>query len=280
MSNHIAIVTDSTADIPDELLIHNNINIVNNLIIIDGRCYEDRIEISRQEFYERLPEFNTFPTTATASSGAYEKVYDTLLHQGFENIISIHASRKLSGIYNAACLAAQKFGDHIRVVDSQMISLGLGFQVIAAADAARQGLPFQKIILLLNNLCDRIRLIAMLDTLEFVRRSGRVHWVRARLGDALRIKLLLEVKSGEVLSIGQTRTRPKGVSRLINILNNLGDLEKLAILHTNAEQDAINLLKSIKNHIATTPLLVNVTTVIGSHVGPNGLGFAALIEQK
>jgi DegV family protein with EDD domain len=275
----IAIVTDSTADIPDSITIDNPIHIVNNLIIIEGHSFEDRRELSRQDFYERLPNMKSFPTTATASSGTYQKLYGRLLQQGVDFIFSIHASSKLSGIYNAACLAAQTFGERIWVIDSENISLGLGYQVLAAAEAVKQGLSVENILGVLNNIRRRIHVVAMLDTLEYVRRSGRVTWVRARLGDVLRIKPLLEVKNGQVISLGEARTYRKGVARLIETLKNIGPLEHLAVLHTNAENEAHEFLKLVTNRISEIPLLVNVTTVIGSHVGPNGLGFVAINRE-
>ena len=124
----------------------------------------------------------------------------------------------------------------------------------------------------------RAHVIAMLDTLEYLRRSGRVSWARARLGNLLRIKPFVEVKSGGVVSLGETRTRRKGIERLHQFLNEQGSLERLAILHTNAEQDARQFLADLDFPIPANPLIVNVTTVIGTHVGPNGLGFATVVH--
>src|SRR5512146_2573908 len=125
----IAIVTDSTADIPDNLIERFHIQVVPNTIIIDGQSYEDGKGISRQEFYQRLPTMKSFPTTASASSGAYEVTYEKLLSQGYRHILSIHASSLLSGIFNAASVAAQSFDGKVEVIDSGQVTLGLGFQV-------------------------------------------------------------------------------------------------------------------------------------------------------
>jgi len=278
-NNSIAIVTDSTADIPDFLLEQNSIHVVNNLIIIEGKSFLDRLEIKRQEFYEKLPQMKMFPTTATASAGVYQTLYESLFKQGIEWIISIHTSKKLSGIFNAASLAAQSFGKRVQVIDSEMVSLGLGFQALVAAEAVKQGLKLENIISLIADTRRRIRLVAMLDTLEYIRRSGRVNWLRARLGDVLRIKPLLEVRNGEVLSLGEVRTYRKGVKRLLDMLTSLGPIERLAILHTNAEKEAKEFLQSLSFQLPTSPVIVNVTTVIGSHVGPNGLGFVAMLSR-
>jgi len=274
----VAIVTDSTCDIPAALAEQRDIHIIPNIVVIDGQELEDRKDISRQEFYERLPDMKRPPTTATASSGAYQELYEKLLNQGFEYILSIHASSQLSGICNAANAAAQGLGKRVRVIDSQNVTLGLGFQVLAAAKLAASGSSLEVIMKMLEDMRPRARVVAMLDTLEYLRRSGRVSWARARLGNLLRIKPFVEVKSGGVVSLGETRTRRKGIERLHEFLNAQGTLEQLAILHTNAEQDARQFLAELHFELPAMPLIVNVTTVIGTHVGPNGLGFAAVVR--
>ena len=273
----ISIVTDSTADIPVDLIENYQIEMIPNLIMIDGASLQDGIQISRQEFYDRLPWLNPPPTTATASSGAYHETYERLFRQGARTILSIHPAVKLSGILNAASSAAQAFGDKVQVLDSGQLSLGLGFQVLAAAEAVRQGASLENVLRLLKDLRQRVRLIAMLDTLEYVRRSGRVSWARARLGNLLQIKPFIELKDGTVFSLGETRTRSKGCQRLKELLHRLGNLERLAILHTNAEAEARQFLADLQLNLPIAPLVINVTTVIGNHVGPNGLGFAAVI---
>lgn len=278
----IAIVTDSTADLPKEILQSYKINIVPNLVIIGERSLEDGIDISRREFYEQLPEMDPQPTTATASSGTYRQLYQSLLEAETDSIISIHASSKLSGIYNAAHSAAQEFEGRIHVLDSETITMGLGFQVLTAAEATQQGMSLESTLERIEDVRRRVRVVAMLDTLEYVRRSGRVSWARARIGNLLRIKPFLEVKGGEVFSLGEARTRSKGVARLSEFLRDLGSLERLAVLHTNAEADARHFLNEIHasqlGSLLSEPQVVNVTTIIGTHVGPNGLGFAAVVE--
>jgi DegV family protein with EDD domain len=273
----ISIVTDSTADIPPDLIENYQIMVIPNLIMIDGVSLKDGTEISRQEFYDRLPWLDPPPTTATASSGTYYETYERLIRQGARYILSIHPAARLSGILNAASSAAQTFGEKVHVLDSGQLSLGLGFQVLAAAEAVRQGANFENVLRLLKDMRNRVRLIAMLDTLEYVRRSGRVSWARARLGNLLQIKPFIELKDGTVFSLGETRTRKKGRQRLKEILHQLGNLERLAILHTNAEEDARQFLAELQLDLPAPPLVINVTTVIGNHVGPNGLGFAAVI---
>ncbi len=272
----IAIVTDSTADIPAEYAERYQIRVIPNIIIIDGKSLEDGVDITRQEFYEKLVSMKTLPTTATASSGAYQQLYERLLGQGAKNILSIHASSLLSGIYNAAHIAAQEFQDRVLVIDSQQLSLGLGVQVLQAARAASKRESLPAVLSIIEDVRRRIRLIAMLDTLEYIHRSGRVSWARARLGNLLRIKPFVEVKDGSVLSLGEARTYQRGVARLRELLVHQGPIEQLAILHTNAEENARRFLSNLPLPLPENPLLVNVTSVIGTHTGPNGIGFTVV----
>ena len=276
---NIALVTDSTADLPSALTEQYQIHVVPNLIVIEGQTLVDGRDISRDEFYQRLPEMKTPPTTGTASSGTYQQLYQDLLEQGADHVVSIHASSQLSGIYNAAHTAAQEFPERVHVQDSQNVSMGLGFQVLAAAEAIARRASLSEILALLAEVRAKIRLIAMLDTLEYVRRSGRVSWARARIGNLLQVKPFIQVvEGGKVISLGETRTRSKGIARLKELLHSLGELERLAILHTSAHADARQFLADLKINLPTEPLIVNVTTVIGAHVGPNGLGFAAVLK--
>jgi DegV family protein with EDD domain len=271
----IAIVTDSTADLPTDLAEEYKIRVIPAILVIDGKSYEDGEDISRLEFYEKLPAMVQSPTTAAPASGKFHQCYEQLIQSGVEKIISIHVSAKLSGMINSAQAAAQHFLDKVKIVDSGQVTLGLGFQALEAARAATQGDPLDQILTRIKNIQRRVRLVALLDTLEYMRRSGRVSWARASLGSLLQIKPLVELSDGVVYRLGEVRTRKKGIERLFKLLLETGPYEQLALLHTNAEEDAVNLADVIPN-FDHTPLIVNVTTVIGTHVGPNGLGFVAI----
>jgi DegV family protein with EDD domain len=274
----IAIVTDSTADIPRELAEQYQIKTVPAILVMDGVSMEDGAGITRQEFYKQLPYLEKPPSTATPSAGTFEKLYRQLIAEGFQKIISIHVSSLLSGIFATAQLAAKSFEDRITVIDSGQISLGLGFQAISASEGIRAGLSVESILQKVEDVRKRIRVIAMLDTLEYVRRSGRVSWARARIGALLDIKPFLEIREGRVLSLGQARTRQRGIKHLLELYKSLGTIERLGILHSNAEQDARELLSKLGTSLIHNPIIVNVTTIIGTHVGPNGLGFAAILK--
>jgi len=273
----VAIVTDSTADLPPDLCARYRIHVVPTVLIVNGREYLDEPgSLSRREFFTRLPEMNPPPTTAAPSSGTFERLYRRLLESGHERVLSIHLAASLSGVYQAARLAAQNVNQAaVAVVDSGQITLGLGFQVLDAARAALEDLPLEDLLARLRSVQERIHLLAMLDTLEYVRRSGRVSWARAALGALLDIKPFLAVRAGSVLRAGQTRTRRKGLQRLAQRLNALGPLEYLALLHSNAEEDARTLQAAHQHPVEHPPLVVNITPVLGTHVGPRGVGFVA-----
>jgi len=275
----IGFVTDSTSDIPADLADSHGIEIVPALVNINGNSFTDGIDISREKFYSRLPDLIPPPTTSSPSVGSFQECYEKILRAGADFLISIHPPNELSGIFNAARLAAEGFGQRIRVMDSGQVSLGLGFQVIMAAEAAARGAILEEVTSLLENVRQRVRLAALLDTIEYVHRSGRVSWAVAKIGSLLRLQPLIELRLGIIHRLGQARTRAQGIEQLVDSLNSWGPLERLAVLHTNAESAALQLLEEVKSKVVTQPLVVNVTTAIGTHVGPNGLGFAAVPIQ-
>lgn len=271
-----AIVTDSVSDIPSTLVNDYKICVIPAVLVIDGQSYDDGEELSREEFYKKLPFMTNPPTTAAPPSGKFLQCYEELQKSGVDHILSIHASGKLSGIINSAQAAAYQFGNQVKILDSGQVSLGLGFQVIEAARAALDELPLDQIIARVEDVRRRLRVVALLDTLEYLKRSGRVSWTRATLGSLLQIKPLIELSDGEVHRLGEARTRKKGIDRLVRFLLDSAPLNQLALVHTDAKQDAVNLLEKTKFSTDEEPLIVHVTTVIGSHVGPKGLGFIAI----
>ena len=273
---NLAIVTDSTSDISPDLAAANDIHIVPAILVINGQTLEDGRGITREELYSQLPTMKVSPTTSSPSSGTFQNLYEDLIKRGADQILSIHVSSVLSGIYNTALIAAKALGKRVQVIDSCHVTLGLGYQVLAAAQAAKNGCSLAEILRIVQGMYQHIHLVAMLDTLEYVRRSGRVSWARSNLSALLQIKPFVGIQNGKVIRMGETRTRHKGIERLYKMLTELGSLDQLAVLHTNAEQDALQMLEIFKTRVKHQPLVINVTSVIGAHVGPNGLGFVAV----
>ena len=274
----LGIVTDSTCDIPKYLIDQHELEVVPSLLVLDGKEYADGIGISREDFYKRLPSLQTQPTTAAPSIGDFAAPYERLLTRGCDHILSIHAAGSLTTIINSARQAAHDFPDKITIVDSLSRSLGLGFQVIAAAEAAENGL--QAALHAIESTRKRLHVFAALDTMENLKRSGRVPGVVAALGSILSIKPLIELVNAEVKAIGAVRTTKQGNERMLKLVLDGGTLERLAILHTGAEIRAKEFLNTVMQQASQAVprdiLMVNVTTVIGTHVGPNGLGFASV----
>lgn len=276
MKQKIAIVTDSTADLPEALTARHRIPVVPALLILEGVEYTDGATMSRTEFYRRLPALSTSPTTAAPSGGSFRKIYADLLEQGYDHVVSIHVASTLSAMVGSARVGAEEFGDRVTVLDSGQLSLGLGFQVLAAAEAAAAGGDLPAVLDAVRDTRDHTHVIAMLDTLEYLRRGGRVSFVQAGISALLRVRLFIELHEGRISMLEQVRTRRKAVARLWDMAVALGPSERFAVLHANAEQEADMLLDSLRIHLPEDPLLVNVNTVIGTHVGPGALGFAAV----
>lgn len=274
----IGLLTDSTSDLPRHMTEQHGIEVVPSILILDGKEYADGQGISREEFYRRLPSFKTPPTTAAPSIGEFQSRYLKLLEAGCEHVLSIHAAAQLTTILNTARQAAQDFPDRITCIDSTSLSLGLGFQVLAAAEAAEEGL--EAALAAVESTRRRLHLSAALETMDYVRRSGRVPAAITILGGALRIRPLIELSEGQVKAIGAVRTTKQADERMLDFLLQGGPLERLAVLHTGAEPRARHFLNQLMQRASQSVprdiFMVNVTTVIGTHVGPNGLGFAAV----
>ncbi|MGD8633023.1 MAG: DegV family protein [Anaerolineales bacterium] len=272
----VGIVTDSTADIPERILQSLKIESVPALLIIEGKTYIDGVNLSRTEFYNRMPSLTEPPTTASPSPIVFKQAYERLFDAGVDAILSIHVSSKLSGIVNVASQAAQEFGKRVRVFDSQQVSLGLGYQVIEAAKSALRGVNLAGIVEHVHSIKEHVHLLALIDSLEYLRRGGRVSWLQAGVGDLFKIKLLVTLKDGFVESFGRARTFSRALDSLRNEAGSWAPLNQLTIMHSGIRERAEALAEELSPLSATEPMVVNVTTVIGAHVGPGSIGIAGL----
>jgi len=276
----LGVVTDSVSDLPADLIQQHGIEVIPTILIIEGRQYADGEGISRDDFYARLPGMKIFPTTAAPSIGDFSARYQKLFDAGCEHVLSIHAAAKLTAICDIAQQAAQDFGERVSVVDSGLVSLGQGFQVLAAAEAAEAGENLEAALRVVGDVRRRVRVAAALDTMDFLRRSGRVPGVITRLGGVLSIKPIVELIDGQIKPLAAARTTSQANQRVTAYLESGMPLERLAILHTGAQDRARKFLDELmersRRELPRDILMVNVTTVIGAHVGPNGLGVAAV----
>ena len=278
----IRIVTDSTCDLPKDVVEAYGITIVPLYINYGNQGYLDGVEISREQFYQRLPESNPLPTSATPGVDAFRDVYERLAETGATEIISIHISISLSATVDIARQAAEATQSVlVTVLDSQQLSLGTGFLAVAAAKAAAEGMTVDEIIPILEDQASRTYVIAALDTLEFLKRSGRMNGAVARLGNLLKIKPLLIMNAGEPTA-ERVRTRQRAISRMIEFVSALGPLEEIALVHTNAAKGAKDLYRQARNLFpdSSEPLSVDVTPVLGANIGPGVIGFAVIAAKK
>lgn len=279
----IGLVTDSVSDIPAELIHAFEIEIVPAVLVMDGQQYQDGKNITRAEFYARLPGLKNSPTTAAAAPGDFIRSYKALLRAGCEHVIGIFTSTKLTGTAQIAEKAAEEFKDQVTVVESGSISMGSGYQVLAAAKAISNGSTLTETLNSIRSVRGRLKVYAGLDTMEYLRRSGRISSTVAKLGGMLNIKPVLELKEGMIIPVGAARTTQNANQILFDILSDLLPAEQLSILHTNTEKRAeyfvSKLKENVKNLLPQHINIVNVTTAIGTHLGPNGLGFVLVKNE-
>lgn len=276
----IRVVTDSTCDLPASIIEKYDIKVVPLYINVGEEEYLDGIDITREEFYRRLPDFPTHPTTAVPSPMKFKAIYDALAEEGAKDIISIHISEALSAMVNVARAAAQEtVSAAIHVIDGRQLSLGTGYLVEKAAELAQMGLKLSEVIDALNSQIKRTHVFAALDTLEFLKRSGRMNrWV-SNIGSLLQIKPILTMHDG-LPGNEKVRTREKAMKRVVEMLESIRKIEKVALVHTHAPE-RIAELKVMAAHLLPKNdlMLQDITPVIGAHIGPGAAGFAVIAAE-
>jgi len=249
-------------------------------INVDNKSYLDGVEISREEFYKNLPDWKIPPTTSAPSIETFIQVFRKLIREGAKGIISIHVASQLSNIHNVAYLAAEAIKERpVKVIDSGQLTLGLGFMVLAAVKAVEMGHTLTTIVELILEKVSHVTTIAALDTVEFLKRSGRLSYLKAELASLLDIKPILKINKG-IASIELARTSRKAIERLINVIQNLGPLEYLDTVHVNAQERALKLQEQVRHLFPLGVPVYNaeVTPAIGSHIGPGAVGFVYVTE--
>jgi DegV family protein with EDD domain len=273
----IRIITDSTCDLPPDLIQRYGLHVIPIFVTLDNYSYRDGVDLSSSEFYSRLPGLKSLPLTAAPPPNVIEETFQR--YDG-EDLAAIFLASKFSSLYHTAQQAAQqpgkKRGRQIVVIDSGQLSLGLGWQVLAAAEAAAAGRPLAEVVAAAETARQRIKVYALLDTLEYVRHGGRVSAFAAALGGLLRIKVDVELVDGDVRPLYKLRTRHQAIDKLVELTQALGPLERLAILHAHRLEDAQALAERLAPCAARPPLIVEASGVVVTHVGPDALGVAAV----
>ncbi|HNJ13111.1 MAG TPA: DegV family protein [Anaerolineales bacterium] len=277
---NIRIVTDSTCDLPDEVTKQQAITVIPLNINIGNDTFQDGIDLTRTEFYARLPEYSPAPKTAAPGPEVFKKEYERLAYEGAQAILSIHISETLSATINSARTAAEQFTRiPVTVLDSSQLSLGTGFLVEKAAIMGAAGETMEMIVSTLQKMMKRTYVFASLKTLEYLRRSGRMNFALASFGELLQIKPLLHMHLGKATA-HRTRTQKRATERLLSWLNEYAPYEKLAVLHAGAQDEAEALREKVRSFLPNDDVsIIQITPVLGAHLGIGALGFACISKE-
>lgn len=275
-----AVVTDSTAYIPDDLCQQLNITVVPLSVIWGGESYLDGVTMKTTEFYTRLKDAKVMPTTSQASPDAMRKAFSSLLEQGHD-VMGVFISEKLSGTLDSARQAREELAsakDRIVLFDSQTVAMALGFQAMALARAAAQGASLKDCLKLAEEVRPNTGVFFAVETLEFLHRGGRIGGAQRLLGSALNMKPIITIKDGKVDAAGSVRTSNKAHDKVIELVAEHcagKSMIRLATLQANAEDTAKDVLdKATKQLNAIESVLSAVSPAIGTHTGPGTVGLA------
>lgn len=277
----IRIITDSTCDLPQRTVMEHHIEVIPLLINQGERSFLDGVNLTRDEFYQRLPGFKPAPQTAAPGPEVFRQAFEKLADEGAKFILSIHISEKLSATINSARAAVEQFQRiPVTVLDSGQLSLGLGFIVEQAAQMAKRGHQVEEIVASIQETMKRTYVFASLKTLEYLRRSGRMHFALARLGEILQIKPLLHMNRGNP-SAHRARTQSRATERLMEWLREYAPYERLAIVHAGVQSEAEAMLERIQEFLPDKDIpIVQITPVLGAHLGIGALGFACVSVKE
>jgi DegV family protein with EDD domain len=274
VTNHtVAIVTDSTADLPGDLAARRSISVVPLTLHFDGQSMLDGVDITPSEFYRRLPGATVHPTTSQPSPGRFAEKYVQLLADHSE-VVSIHISEKLSGTY-ASARQASEMTDHkrVRVIDSHVVSMSLGLVTLAASVLAEQGMDAASIESRIVAMRDNVETYFSVATLEFLRRGGRIGRAGALMGSVLQVKPVLCIRDGQVTPLERVRTFERALSRIVELTRAVdrGDGVCVIVGHADAEADAERVARELEP-VAETLMIQPLGPVVGAHAGPGVVG--------
>jgi len=273
----VKIVTDSTADLPPQLAGELGITVVPAYVRFGDKVYRDRVDISEDEFYQRLLHDPIHPSTTQPSPQDFVDVYKNLA-RGADGIISIHVSSKLSGTYNSALRGKEVVEKEcpIEVIDSQVVTMGLGQLAIVANTIAESGKSLQQVAEGVKQMIPSIHVLGLLDTLKYLALGGRIGKVQALLGSILSVKPMLTIKDGELLPAGRVRNRTMGIDRLFGFVKNAVDIQDVAVVYNTTPDEARALVGRMGSIFPKERIrLARLGPALGVHTGP-GILFIAL----
>lgn len=278
----VAIVTDSTAYIPQNLVEKFNISVAPQILIWGEETFEDGIDIQPDEFYERLKTAKVMPTSSQVTVTSFHDIFTKLSGEGYD-ILAVLLSDQLSGTIDSATQARGSFPNtNIEIIDSETVAMALGFQVLAAARVALEGGDLLECKEIAERAKDKTGVIFAVDTLEFLHRGGRIGGGSRYLGAALNIKPILEVTGGRVESVERVRTRKKSLQRILDMVEERvagSEVIRLATLHANVSDEAGDLLEQADRRIKSVESIFStISPVVGTHAGPGTIGLAYMVD--
>ncbi len=274
-------MADSTCDLPPAWVERYDIRVVPTFVQFGQESLaDDGHQLTRAGFYERIVDTAVYPTTAAPPLGLTRSIMQQALADA-DHVIVWTAPARLSGIFNVFRLAAEQTDpERVTLLDSGMLSMGIGWQIVAAAELRAAGAAVREIVAANEQLQPYTDVWAALDTMQNLRRSGRVSWATAMVGNLLNIKPVIRFHDSTVSLIKRVRTRRSMFDTLVNLAYANAPLERLAVMHTSNLAGAQRLLETLQPiHPAHEPVIVEATPVIGVHVGPNGLGLAVVRQS-
>jgi len=269
----VAIVTDSTADLPAQLVKTRSITVVPLTLNFEGRSLLDGVEIRPSEFYRKLPNATTHPTTSQPSAGRFAEAYADLLNDHSE-VVSIHISEKLSGTYASAVQGAEMVdASRVHVIDSQLVSMSLGLLTLAATEMVTQGADASAIARRVTDMREQVQTYFSVATLEFLRRGGRIGRASAMLGSVLQVKPVLCIRDGLVTPLERVRTFDRALSRVVELTREVDRGKGLCVIvgHADAESDAERVARELEP-LTETLMIQPLGPVVGAHAGPGVVG--------
>jgi DegV family protein with EDD domain len=269
----VAIVTDSTADLPPELTRSRSITVVPLTVNFEGKSLLDGVDIRPDDFYRRLPSATTHPTTSQPSPGRFAEAYSSLLGD-HDSVVSIHISEKLSGTYASARQAADMTDPkRVRVVDSELVSMSLGLITLAASTLASSGADVEAIEAKVLDMRAHVQTYFSVATLEFLRRGGRIGRASALLGSVLQVKPVLCIRDGQVTPLERVRTFERALNRVVELTREVDRGKGVCVIvgHADAQADAERIAREL-DPIAETLMIQPLGPVVGTHAGPGVVG--------
>ncbi|NLF13996.1 MAG: DegV family protein [Anaerolineaceae bacterium] len=277
----VQVVTDSTSDLPAELASALRISVVPCQLLWGEETYRDGVDIPPPEFFRRLATSRELPRTSQPPVSAFLQVYERLLNgEGAEAVVSVHVAGSLSGTVNAAWAASQCLATpgRVAVVDSGQVSMGLGWAAVEAARMAANGAGLAEVARATQELGPRLKTAAMIDSLDNLRKGGRINQFSALLGTALQIKPLVSLDSGQVSIWARVRSRSKALLALVERVRSWGPLAEVAVLHAGAEDLAQTLVARLQDLFAERePCILPAGSALTSHLGLGAVGLCALV---